>query len=305
MSDLLSVPGEDLCLAIGVFDGVHLGHRKIISTLAEMASRHAALPAALTFYPHPRAVLTPGEVPPPLTPPERRVELLREAGAGAVEVMNFTPEFSRMSPDEFLDRLIRNPGGRRIRGIVVGENWRFGRDGAGTAATLAAAAARMDFEFKCVSLLSSNGMRVSSTRIRAAAEKGDLAEVRALLGRDCELYGRVVPDLHIGGALLDCPTANLALSAGVPPPDGVYAGRLNGMPAVVNIGVSPSVAANRMRHRIEAHVIGRKLDLNGQEVLIQIVSFIRPERKFADLEGLRRRISADIESAMKTLESKT
>ena len=187
----------------------------------------------------------------------------------------------------------------------MGSNWRFGRDGAGTAATLAAAAQRENFEFQCVSLLSSDGSRVSSTRIRSAARRGDLEGVRALLGRDCELYGRVVPDLNIGGSLLDCPTANLELSAGVSPPDGVYTGRLDGLPAVVNIGFSPSVAANRMRHRIEAHVMDRKLDLCGRDVMLQLMSFIRPERKFAALEDLRRRIAADIEEAEKTLKTNT
>ena len=305
MRDLLSVPGGELCLAIGVFDGVHLGHRRIISELAEMAARYHALPAALTFDPHPKAVLTPGEAPTPLTPLARRAELLREAGAGAVEIIRFTPEFSRMLPEEFLDFLLKNPGGRRVRGIVVGANWRFGRDGAGTADALAAAAEREGFEFRCVSLLSGDGGQVSSTRIRAAAERGDLEGVRALLGRDCELYGRVVPDLNIGGPLLGCPTANLELCAGVLPPDGVYAGRCNGLPAVVNIGFSPSVAANRMRHRIEAHILDRELDLRGREAMLQLVSFIRPERKFATLQELRRRIAADIAEAEKTLTAKT
>ena len=298
--DLPACPGEKICVAIGVFDGVHRGHRKIIASLREMAAVSGSKAVALTFAPHPRAVLG-CEPPPLLTPLERRIELLLEAGADAVGVINFTKDFAAMPPEDFISELVHNTKGCPLCGVTVGANWRFGAGGCGDSSMLTAAGEKEGFLFRCVSLLTAEGERVSSSLIRRKAEEGDLEAVRSMLGRDCELYGIVCRDLKIGSRELGFPTANITLSAGVPPPDGVYAGRLDGMPAAVNIGVSPTVEANHLRYRIEAHVIERDVELAGKNVRLELVSKIRSEIKFSGLAALKTQISADVEAVKKIL----
>lgn len=298
VSDFLHIPacqGEKVCVAIGVFDGVHQGHRKIIAALAEMAAAHKAKAIALTFFPHPKAVLC-GHEPPLLTPLSRRVQLLREAGADEVGIIEFTPEFAAMPPEQFLEELLHNNGGCKVCGVAVGSNWRFGKNGSGTPAMLTAAGLKSGFQFRSLTLLTADGARISSSLIRQKEAAGEMETVRQLLGRNFELYGTVVRDLHIGTTELGFPTANLALEAGVPPPDGVYAGLLEGMPAAVNIGISPSVAANGNRHRVEAHIIGRTVELNGDHVKLELLKKIRGEKKFPSFEALKEQISADIQA---------
>lgn len=295
-------PGEKICVALGVFDGVHLGHRKIIATLAKIAHEHNAKAVAMTFAPHPKAVLG-GEEPPLLTPLDRRLELLKQAGAESVGVIEFTPEFAAMSPETFLHELLYNNGGCRICGIAVGSNWRFGSMGRGTPAMLTAAGLKEGFQFCSVNILTADEERISSSLIRTKEAAGELDEVRKLLGRNPELYGTVVRDLHIGSDKLGYPTANLALAAGVPPPNGVYAGLLDGMPAAINIGISPSVEANRQRFRIEAHVIGKTIELSDQIVRLELVQRVRGEIKFPSFDALKMQIKSDIAAINSILSS--
>jgi riboflavin kinase/FMN adenylyltransferase len=225
---------------------------------------------------------------------------LRDAGADAAGVIDFTREFASMQPEVFLHNLLHNNGGCHVCGIAVGSNWRFGCQGKGTPAMLTAAGIREGFQFRSVTLLTAAGERISSSLIRQKEAAGDLPQVRNLLGRNHELYGKVVRDLHIGSTLLGFPTANISLEAGVPPPDGVYAGLLDGMPAAVNIGVSPSVEANGLRHRIEAHIIAEKVELSGMDVRLELIQKIRDEQKFPSFDALKERIAMDI-TAIKSI----
>ena len=162
-----------LTLGIGVFDGVHLGHRRIIAEVTGLARANGSVPAAMTFDPHPRAVLCPDEPPVLLVPLKERVRLLREAGAELVWVQPFTPEFAHLEPEQFLERLFACPD-IELAGICVGEKWRFGRGGRGGRETLAAYAESHRLEFRACPELELNNETVSSSAIRRAISAGKL-----------------------------------------------------------------------------------------------------------------------------------
>lgn len=294
--------GEDrekrkLTLGIGVFDGVHLGHRRIIDDVCELARKTGAVPAAMTFDPHPRAVLRPDEPPLLLVPLKERVRLLREAGAELVWVARFTPEFANLEPEQFLDRLLSCPE-IRLTGVCVGEQWRFGRGGAGDGAVLAAYAGKHKFTFHACPELELDGETVSSSAIRRAVSAGRLDRAAEMLGRPYRLTGTVERGYHAAGERLNCPTANLAFSAGVLPPDGVYAAAAfhdgNSYPAAVNIGFGPTFGWENPRRRVEVHLLDFEGNLYGAELGIEFLRHLREERTFSDPEALRRQIEGDI-----------
>ncbi len=295
LNDVLPEGAKRCCLAIGVFDGVHAGHRRILAELAACARRHAAAAVAVTFDPHPRFVLAPESAPPLLLPLAWRKRYLRAAGADAVAVVPFTRAFAALSPEEFLAALLDGNGGIPVAGVVVGAGWRFGCAGAGNADTLKKAAAARGFEFIAVDELC-DGEKVSSTAIRHAAAGGDLARAAALLGRPYALYGVVEPGFQAAGGELRHPTANLSLTAGVLPPDGVYAGRALGLPAAVNIGVAPTYGdRNRYRRRVEVHILDFNENIYGRELEVELFRFLREERTFPGPAELRAQIERDIQ----------
>lgn len=286
-----------LTLGIGVFDGVHLGHRRIIAEVTGLARANGSVPAAMTFDPHPRAVLCPDEPPVLLVPLKERVRLLREAGAGLVWVQPFTPEFARLEPEQFLERLFACSD-IELAGICVGEKWRFGRGGRGGRETLAAYAESHRLEFRACPELELNNETVSSSAIRRAISAGKLEQATAMLGRPYRLIGTVERGYHAASDRLDCPTANLALSAGVLPPDGVYAAAAyrNGVPyaAVVNIGFAPTFGWEQAKRRVEVHLLDFHGNLYGSELGVEFLHYLREERTFSDPEALKRQIDGDI-----------
>ncbi len=291
------VPRRRLALGIGVFDGVHLGHRAIIRELAELARRTGAVPAALTFDPHPRAVLHPDEPPTLLVPLRERVRLLRAAGAEVVWVAGFTPEFSRLEPGEFLDRLL-GVSELDLAGICVGEHWRFGRGGAGDSAFLRDYCAARGIELAACPEVTLDGEVVSSSAIRRAVASGRLDRASAMLGRRYRLFGVVEHGYRVASARLDCPTANLAFSAGVLPPDGVYAAavRREGrfFPAAVNVGVCPTFGYEQAVRRVEAHLLDFSGNLYGSELELEFLEYLREERTFAGPDELKAQIGRDL-----------
>ena len=253
--------------------------------------------AAMTFDPHPRAVLCPDEPPVLLVPLKERVRLLREAGAELVWVQPFTPEFARLEPEQFLERLFACPD-IELAGICVGEKWRFGRGGRGGRETLAAYAESHRLEFRACPELELNNETVSSSAIRRAISAGKLEQAAAMLGRPYRLIGTVERGYHAASDRLDCPTANLALSAGVLPPDGVYAAAAyrNGVPyaAVVNIGFAPTFGWEQAKRRVEVHLLDFHGNLYGSELGVEFLHYLREERTFSDPEALKRQIDGDI-----------
>ncbi len=293
----LSCCTGNIVLGIGVFDGVHLGHRKLLEELSAMAERTCSVPVAMTFAPHPRAVLTPGSPPELLVSPDERFCLLRKYGAKQVAVTEFTYEFSQLKPEEFLNRLLE--GSCHVKGICVGSNWRFGAKAAGNAALLTEYCRAHGLEFTGVPELYCRDEVVSSSAIRRAVAAGKLDLAAELLGRRYTLSGVIESGYHVAGTELKRPTANLRCEYGVLPPDGVYAVRAftekmdKPYCGVANIGFSPTFGRNDGR-RFEVHLLNFSGNLYGKRLTVEPVKFLRPERSFAGAEELRRQIEKDI-----------
>ena len=285
------VPARDVVLGIGVFDG----HRRIISEVAELSRRTGALPTAVTFFPHPRTVLRPDSPPRLLLPPAERLRRLHEAGAGRVGIIDFSAAIAAMAPEDFVERILA--GTPKVRGICVGVNWRFGRNGAGNTRFLGAALSRRGVEFRAVPELEMDGVIVSSSAIRDAIAAGELAVAERMMGSPACLYGEIEPGFHEATEILETPTANLRVDYGVLPPDGVYAawavvdGRRS--PSVVNIGVSPTFDRGERIRRVEAHLLDFSGDLYRRSMSVELKRKLRDEIRFPSPAELKRQIAAD------------
>ena len=284
-------------LGIGVFDGVHFGHRRIMEAAVRLAEENDAVPAALTFDPHPRAVLRPDEPPLLLQSLDERIRMLRAVGAEQVWVVRFSRELSLLPPEEFFD-LITSISGVEVVGIAVGRQWRFGRGGSGDTALLERCCAERGLKLAAVPEVRMNGRVVSSSAIRQAISAGRLEEAAQLLGRPYRLVGVVEGGYQAASTKLACPTANLAFHAGVLPPDGVYAARAfvakEPHPAVVNIGFAPTFGWENARRRVEVHLLDFSGNLYGTQLGVEFLRHLREERTFADPSELKRQISCDL-----------
>ena len=284
-------------LALGVFDGVHAGHRHIVATACRLAERIGGSCVAVTFDPHPRQIVADGS-PELLLPLTERKRLLVEAGAAQVATIAFDAGVSRLSPEEFCLRLQSETG---CRGIVTGEHWRFGSGGKGDRLSLERFASPRGIAVESPRELELNGVVISSSAIRSLIAQGELATAREMLGRDIGVYGQVIHGYRDAGSLLDAPTANLQVEYGVLPPDGVYAGRavVDGVPhtAVANLGFSPTFDRGDADRRLEIHLLDGSGDLYGKNIRFDFVKFLRRERRFASVEELKRQIKSDIEEA--------
>jgi riboflavin kinase/FMN adenylyltransferase len=263
-----------------------------------MSEKCGALPVVLTFFPHPRKVLFPQEPPMLLVPNFRKIELLAGQGIHAVVTLPFTRQFAELSADEFLTDCLYAPD-IEIAGICVGSKWRFGRGGEGNAETIHRFADIHGFLFDPVEELILNGAPVSSTRIRRAVSSGLLDDAAAMLGRNYSLSGTVVHGAAHGSSVLDCPTANIRISDGILPPDGVYAGYAfyDGIryPAAVSLGKAPTFGEQRDTDSvIEVHLIGFSGDLYGEKMKIEFVEYLREVRCYSSTEKLKEQIKKDI-----------
>jgi riboflavin kinase/FMN adenylyltransferase len=268
------------------------------------ADAHGLRAIALTFDPHPAAVLAPERAPTPLTTTTRRREMLVQAGMHDVWVQPFTREFASLSAEDFLRALIA----RGAQALVVGPDFRFGQGRAGDVAMLAEFGARHGLEAIVEPPVLLAGERVSSSAVREAVAAGDVARASALLGHVHDVSGAVVVGQQ-RGRTIGFPTANLRPEAVLLPSDGVYAVvvRRLGVPVgspllrgVVNLGVRPTLGAGRS---LEVHVLDFAGDLYGESLRVGFVARIRPEQKFPDLNALRTQIALDCETARSTLES--
>jgi riboflavin kinase / FMN adenylyltransferase len=263
--------------AIGSFDGVHRGHRRVLEAARAAGGRLTVV----TFWPHPRLVL--GNRVELLSTLERRLELLEEAGVDEVLVVEFTPELAAREPAEFAETLLRKIGANVI---AVGENFRFGRGAAGDAALLE----RLGFDVRTVPLLEG----VSSTEIRNRLREGDVVAAAALLGRPSELEGTVVLGDQRGGTL-GYPTANLAVPADLlVPAYGIYAGSALGHRAAISIGVNPHYGGGE--RRIEPHLLDFEGDLYGRRLVVELWQRLRDERAFSSEAELVAQIARDVEA---------
>jgi len=283
-------------VALGAFDGIHLGHRAILGTAVTQA-RHDKLRAlACTFDRHPMEVLQPDRAPLPITTLEERLELIAETGIDTTVVIPFTPAVAGIEAQTFVrDVLV---GTLKAREIVVGFNHRFGRGARGDAKLLEALAATLGFRAHIVPALLVDGVAVSSSEIRAALQRGDLPDAARLLGRPYSIRGEVVRGAG-RGRTLGFPTANVKTDRPLGLPVGVYVCRLavggRQHQAVVNVGFRPTFGETELA--VEAHVLDFTGDLYDERVTLTFVRRLREERKFPSVDALREQIALDVAAA--------
>jgi riboflavin kinase/FMN adenylyltransferase len=294
---------------IGNFDGVHGGHRALIRRAREFAGDGPGdRVVAVTFDPHPAAVLRPDQAPASLTSVQRRADLLREAGADEVVVLHFTRDLASRSPEEFA-RLLRDDPAIAADAVIVGDNFRFGAKAAGDTAMLTSLGRDLGFAVEVLPLISeaipgdADGAW-SSTRIRERIAAGDLVAASTMLGRPHRLEGVVVRGDQRGREL-GYPTANVEVEPDMAiPPDGVYAGWLvvagEPLPAAISIGTNPQFAGSE--RRVEAYAIGRDdLDIYGALVAVDLVVGLRGQEVFASVEDLVEQMGRDVAAAQAAL----
>ncbi|MBM4318759.1 MAG: bifunctional riboflavin kinase/FAD synthetase [Deltaproteobacteria bacterium] len=284
-----------LALGIGNFDGVHRGHRALLERLHLLAARRAVPAAVLTFRPHPAQLLRPEQAPPLLCDPEDERALLAEAGVQLLIEEPFVPELARLSPEQFVKQVLL--GRLHACRLVVGFSFHFGARAAGTAETLQQLGAGLGIEVEIVPAITQQGVAISSSRIRAAVGEGRLEEATELLGHPFRLSGTVVHG-EGRGRQLGFPTINLARSTPLLPRHGVYAARAllhrddRVVAAAVSIGVRPTFGEKPLA--IEAHLVEFEGDLYGQRVSLDLLRFLRPERRFAGVEELTAALREDL-----------
>ena len=282
-------------ISIGFFDGVHRGHREVLRQLIALTPDPKVC-GVLTFEPHPLAVIRPDEAPPRLTTPAQKVRLLAEAGAGLVLAIRFDRQLRELSPDAFFERILRIfPN---LRTVVVGEDFRFGRNAEGDVGRLTEIGARLGFVSRIVPPLLDRGSRVASSGIRQAIRERRFADAERWLGRSYAVLGRVAPGAGIGRRI-GSPTANLTDIVQLLPPEGVYACRVR-IPdeflSVANYGRRPTFGTGSAP-LLEVHLLDFTGDLREAEIELSHWHSVREERRFASIEELRAQIASDVEEA--------
>ena len=289
-------PGRrKVCLAIGFFDGVHLGHQQIIRQTVTDAHQHGAIALVLTFDRHPNAVVAPDHLPPLIYSLPQKLSAIESLGPDALLLVHFDEKFSRQTGGEFIRLLVRKLG--KIQSLCVGTDFVFGHRRSGNVALLKALGRKLDFAVHGLAAVSLAGRIVSSTRIREAIRAGRLDAASQMLGRPYAISGSVVAGDRLGRQL-GFPTANLDVTGLLLPPNGVYAGRARVKQiqyrVALNIGFRPTIAPALRRLCVEAHLLDFDGNLYGEELTVKIAGKLREEKKFASLAALRRQISHDI-----------
>ncbi len=284
------------CFTIGTFDGVHLGHQRLLALLDEMAGDSPAV--VLTFRRHPLAFLQPEQAPEPLTSVERRLELMALAGADAAILEEFDPGFADLTAEELMRRLVNE---LRMTGMARGYDHRFGSDHA-DAEKLGKLAEKIGIRDEVLDTVTECGLVVKSKTVRRLLIEGDVARAAFLLGKPHRLLGRVVRGLGLARKL-GFPTANIPDYYEMPPKPGVYAveGRIIGHTyrGVANIGWRPTVPNGRPRAKpiLEVHLFDQRMDAYGAAVAVDFHARLRDEVRFPDLDGLKEQIERDVQAA--------
>jgi riboflavin kinase/FMN adenylyltransferase len=293
------LPARPLHLAIGMFDGVHLGHRAVVAAAVQSARAGGGLAAALTFHPHPSALFTPGKPTRLILDPSAKAALLQSLGVDVVVTQPFTPEFAAIEAGAFLPFLKKALPG--LMEIYVGEDWRFGAGRRGDLPLLVSEARKLGVSVYSAPPVSLDGEPVSSTRIRGLLEAGRIGEANALLGSPYSARGVVEGGKGLGRAIA-FPTLNLAWSPDLRPRFGVYAVNVAGnrppgsAHGVANYGVRPTVETTT-QPLLEAHVLGPCGLGRGDEITVEWLQFLRPEMRFPGVDELRAQIARDVKQA--------
>ena len=291
-----------VAVSVGVFDGVHLGHRQMLQALFDDAAALGDLPiGAITFDRHPLATIAPDRTPTLITTPEERLALFEEAGLDFAAVLTFDEAMRTLPAEGFVETVLADGLGARL--VVVGDGFRFGLNAAGDVDELRRLGDHFGFAVRGVELLETGSGPISSTLVRRAVSAGEVEVAAGFLGRPFVRTGRVVAGDHRGSEI-GFPTANLEIRPGLlVPARGVYAvvAVLDGErhPAVVNIGVRPTF--DGVREVVEAHLLDYSGDLYGSDLTLEFVERLRGERRFDSVEGLVEQIGCDIEQARRRL----
>jgi riboflavin kinase/FMN adenylyltransferase len=291
--------GRPLHLAIGMFDGVHLGHHAVIESAVHSARRCNGVAAVLTFWPHPSRLFRPAQPVRLIMTPALKNRQLARLGVDAVITEEFNADYASIEAEDFLPRL--KQALPTLTTIYVGENWRFGRGRRGDITLLVAEAKKHGLAIVSAPRINQNGEPISSTRIRTYLEEGCMEEANALLGYTYFAEGTVAPGKQLGRKL-GFPTLNVVWEPDLRPRFGVYAVLVSGekalepLPAVANYGLRPTVE-NSIIPRLEIHVLAPCPFGAGDALSIEWLGFLRPEQKFDGVEALRAQIAADREAA--------
>ena len=294
-----------VCLAVGFFDGLHIGHQEVLLRTQAYARSIGGEAWAMTFDPHPLKVLAPQAAPELLTDTPHKLSLLKELGMDGCLLIPFNRRFAALSAELFLARLERDLP--TLRCIFMGHDWRFGQNGKGGFTLLADWAKTRGIAVEQVPAVQRKGVPVSSTRTRKAVSTGDLPGAAALLGRPFSILGTVVPGNRIGRKL-GYPTANLDPHNEVRPPTGVYAVQAvikrAAYPGIVNFGHHPTIK-HAPAPLFELHLLDTRLDLYGRTIEVFFLRQLREEQRFPDVQALVRQIGRDEQRARRLLNTRT
>lgn len=284
-------------LAIGNFDGVHRGHAALVQRLVETAAERGATPTVLTFEPHPREFFSPDSAPARLTTLREKLELLRDCGVGQVMVCRFDTAFAALGAEEFIERVLVRA--LRVRHVIIGDDFRFGRGRRGDLALLRAKGAECGFTAEEMGSVVSGGERISSSGVRDALAAGDMERAARLLGRPYVIDGRVVRGDQLGRQI-GFSTANIRIKHNPLPMAGVFVVTVDGLsegtlPGVANLGIRPTV--NGTRPLLEVHLFDFDRDIYGAHLSVRFVHKLRDERKFPNFDALKARIALDAQAA--------
>lgn len=295
-TDSLSTCRAPLHLALGVFDGVHAGHRAVIGSAEQQSSLSGGHCGVVTFDPHPIRVLAPERAPRQLLASlDHKARLLEKIDVDFLLALPFTSEFAQITATDFIESLVRH---QKVASISVGEDWRFGKGREGDVSFLRNAGERLGFQVIALPPVMHQGERISSTRIRQSIRDGAMANAAEMLGRPYGIEGLVVKGQQLGRTL-GFPTANIALGEEQLPPDGVWAVRGHGYghawQGVANLGNRPTV--DGLTRVFEVHLFDHDSDLYGKMLEVEFVKHLRPEQKFPSLDALREQIAKDVKAA--------
>jgi len=291
----LVLGSRKVCLAIGVFDGVHLGHQQIIRQTLADARQQEGTALVVTFDKHPSTIVAPDRVPPLIYSPPQKFRAIESLGADALLVIHFDEPFSQQTGEAFIRHLAADLG--RIQSICVGADFVFGHKRSGNVALLKRLGSELHFTVHGLAAVALDGQTVSSTRIREAIRAGDFDAASQMLGRAYSIAGDVERGDQLGHTL-GFPTANLDTTDLLLPPTDVYAAHAavngNSHRAVLNLGRRPTVNQPTPQPRLEVHLLDFAGDLYGQELEVTFATKLRDEQKFASLEELKAQIARDI-----------
>ena len=284
-------------LAIGNFDGVHLGHAALMQQLAVASARLQLTPAILTFEPHPREFFAPASAPARLTTLREKLELLADCGAQQAMVCPFNKAFSALSADQFIEQVL--VGSLRVKHLIIGDDFRFGRGREGDFSLLQAAGQKFGFTVEAMQSVTVAGERVSSSAVRAALAAGDMTQAARFLGRPYMIDGRVAHGDKIGRQL-GFATANIRIKHNPLPMTGVFAVQVSGLgerllPGVANLGIRPTVGGTRPL--LEVHLFDFDRDIYGAHISVRFAHKLRNEQRFPNFDALKAQIAADAAAA--------